>query len=133
MKLLDSIRRRLGDRFFQYSGLYRQMSDNQASYRRVMDAQWWLLRAAPMIDMIPDYFSRKVTPFAYISPATFRSSKAPQHVLTDVLWLADAGPGYEGRVRGTYAVIGQTKWVLTQYMPEGRVIFSSEPLLGWEQ
>lgn len=82
----------------------------------------FLLSQAPMLDvgLKPDWFSTARAPYALVNPKTIapftRYSLQKKTIAPYVMF-----PG------------SNTQWVVTSLMPEGRVIFTPNPLPGYEK
>lgn len=96
-------------------------SDARNYYTSEISQLKFLLESAPMIDAPVDKFAVMAvrSPFAYIHPKTLAKYSTTQNISRPDLVYARFAPS-------------PTKWVLTHLMPEGRVIYSPNPLPGLE-
>jgi len=130
VKLIDTIRRYLGNMYFDYADCKSILMNEISRLGQVAAEQASLLHSAPMINMEKDYFARASTKYAYIHPTTFHTMAPPGMVTSRMRRYGVLDPigeyGFNNADKPT------TKWIFTRHMPEGQVIFSQKPLLGWE-
>jgi hypothetical protein len=86
------------------------------------DQIMFLLNQAPMMDMIPvDRAAVACAPFAYVHPKTLAKASG------NAACTLNHGRQY-------FVFLGSpTKWIVTSWMPEGRVIFTPNPMPGIEK